>query len=240
MNRLWKNRAVLVVFTLVYSGLALAFVVDGYRSEPPVPPLVARLREITPLPLRISAEDLIKNGGDTSVLACYACHDEKKKPQVPLDEAGRVIMPVDHQDLIFSMRNCVVCHTPAHSVEIEYDADGNTLIPPAHAGDIAIAHGGNGRNSSCFNCHNPDKLDQLVTRDGTTLKLEEATLLCASCHGPTYRDWEAGIHGRTTGYWRRDLGPARREGCASCHDPHAPAFPQFIPRPGPVRRAPHP
>ncbi len=194
------------------------------------------------VPVRTSAEHLLKSGGDTSGLDCYACHDANKTPQVPRDAAGQVQLPKDHIDLIFSMRSCASCHTDGKSLEIEYDDEGNTVIPPAHERDKVLAHGGSNRNNDCFNCHDPQKLNELVTRDGTRLKLEQATRLCASCHGPSYRDWEAGIHGRTTGHWNRSMGEATREGCTSCHDPHAPAFPLMIPRPGPyeLRIAPLP
>jgi cytochrome c553 len=74
----------------------------------------------------------------------------------------------------------------------------------------------------------------LQTRDGRELKLSEPTALCGSCHGPTYRDWEMGIHGRTSGYWNRKpvLGEERKV-CVNCHDPHAPKFPGRKPAPGP-------
>lgn len=238
MTHARKTTLALALSSAAFLGLAVAFTLDSRRSNSPAPSRPIRTQAITPMTVRISAETLIKSGGDTSILDCYACHDEKKKPKVSLDDAGRVILPKDHSDLIFGMRNCAACHSADQGVKIETGADGNAIIPPAHAGDLVIAHGGKSRNSSCFNCHNPAKLDQLVTRDGTALKLEQATLLCASCHGPTYRDWEAGIHGRTTGYWRRDLGPATRDGCTSCHDPHAPAFPALIPLPGPQRPNP--
>jgi hypothetical protein len=65
------------------------------------------------------------------------------------------------------------------------------------------------------------------------LKIVESPALCGSCHGPTYRDWEAGVHGRTSGYWQRDLGSIDRKVCTSCHNPHSPAFPSRPPAPGP-------
>lgn len=228
-----KTFLVLAVSAATFLGLAAVFVIDSARRPDAAPVQPARSIPRGTAPVRISAEMLIRTDGDTSILDCYACHDQAKQPQVPVNAAGRVVLPPDHADLIFGMRNCVACHAPAADYEIGYDAEGNTIIPPAHAADLIIAHGLNSRNSACFNCHNPAQLDQLVTRDGTALKLEQATLLCASCHGPTYRDWEAGIHGRTTGFWRLDLGETTRESCTSCHDPHAPAFPLLIPLPGP-------
>jgi hypothetical protein len=131
-------------------------------------------------------------------------------------------------------------------VKLEYAADGAVIMPKAHQDLLVMAHGRNNRNDNCFNCHNSAKLNELVTREGLHLKFDQATALCASCHGPTFRDWEAGVHGRTSGYWDRSKGPITREECTSCHDPHAPAFPQLIPLPGPrpmhapVAAAPNP
>jgi hypothetical protein len=127
---------------------------------------------------------------------------------------------------------CYACHEKSKPVTVHFDTNNVLKLPEEH-NDLVIRHGRNNRNNHCFNCHDPENLDRLKTRDGQLFKLEESTLLCASCHGPTYRDWEAGVHGRTSGYWNRALGPTTRQGCASCHDPHAPAFPSVKPGPGP-------
>ncbi len=127
---------------------------------------------------------------------------------------------------------CYGCHERNKAPVIKLDARGNILLSREHS-DIVMRHGRSGRNESCFNCHDSGKLDQLKTRDGQTFTWEEATQLCASCHGTTYRDWEAGLHGRTTGYWDRSHGSATRQECTSCHHPHAPQFPSMNPAPGP-------
>jgi hypothetical protein len=227
-----KTTIVFAVFTAAFSALAVGFVLastkDTIRTK-----ALATTPAPSPATVRISAGELKRSGGDTSGLDCYACHDEKKSVDVTFGTDGRIVLPKEHADLIFSMRNCVACHGTATTVKVEYTADGTLIMPEAHRDLLSVAHGRSNRNDHCFNCHNPAKLDQLVTRDGTKLKFEEATQLCASCHGPSYRDWEAGIHGRTTGYWNRQMGPSTRAECTSCHDPHAPAFPQLIPLPGP-------
>lgn len=234
MNGENKKIFALLGCTAVFLALGGGFIATSGGRQPIAPPLSAgTVAKIETGPVRISAAELIKSGGDASALDCYACHDEKKMPQVPRDDTGRVRLPPDHADLIFSMRNCASCHPAGKPVKLETDPKGNTIIPPAHAQDLQMAHGENSRNNGCFNCHDPAKLNQLVTRDGTKLKLAAATPLCASCHGPTYRDWEAGIHGRTSGSWDRASGAVTRLECASCHDPHAPAFPRMIPLPGP-------
>jgi uncharacterized CHY-type Zn-finger protein len=115
---------------------------------------------------------------------------------------------------------------------LRYDKDHKLVVPKEHE-DVVMMHGRHDRNNNCFNCHNETNLVVLQTRDGRQLKVEESPSLCGSCHGPTFRDWEAGVHGRTSGYWNRALGPIERKQCVSCHNPHSPAFPPRKPAPGP-------
>ena len=65
------------------------------------------------------------------------------------------------------------------------------------------------------------------------MKFQDSPQLCGSCHGPTLEDWEAGAHGRISGYWNRSLGPITRQLCVNCHNPHSPAFQGRKPAPGP-------
>ena len=81
------------------------------------------------------------------------------------------------------------------------------------------------RNNNCFNCHDEQNLELFQTRDGRELSFGDSTPLCGSCHGPTYRDWEAGAHGRTSGLWNRDPAGFKRQNCVSCHNPHSPKVP---------------
>ncbi len=128
---------------------------------------------------------------------------------------------------------CNACHEVGdHARKLRLDEKGSVILPDAHS-ELVMRHGRSNRNDNCFNCHDEANREMLRTRDGRMLKLEESTMLCASCHGPTYRDWESGIHGRTSGFWKRDLGPIVRKDCADCHDPHAPAFPSVKTAPGP-------
>ena len=128
--------------------------------------------------------------------------------------------------------DCYICHDKNKPPKLKLDAEGNVVVPKEHA-DIVMGHGRHNRNNNCFNCHDETNLELLQTRDGRQLKIAESPALCGSCHGPTYRDWEAGVHGRTSGYWDRDLGPIDRKVCASCHNPHSPPFPSRQPAPGP-------
>jgi predicted CXXCH cytochrome family protein len=243
MMRVQKTTLTLALILVLFATLAVWF-----ASVPAVPPLTARqplvpsaaLAGIVPGTVRISAAQLIKSGGDTSGLACYACHHKDSPPVIKYDDQHRIVLPKEHADLIFSMRNCAECHAPDDPVKLNYADDGSLIMPEAHKNLLSMAHGRNARNDYCYNCHDPDELDQLHTAEGAKLKFDQATLLCAGCHGPTYRDWEAGVHGRTGGYWDRTAGPIKREECTSCHDPHAPSFTGLIPMPGPHLLHPRP
>src|SRR5690242_18597821 len=128
--------------------------------------------------------------------------------------------------------DCYTCHEKNKPPKLKFDAEGNVVVPKEHD-DIVMAHGRHHRNNNCFNCHDEANLELLQTRDGRHLKIVESPALCGSCHGPTYRDWEAGVHGRTSGYWDRKLGPIDRKVCTSCHNPHSPPFPSRPPAPRP-------
>jgi hypothetical protein len=128
--------------------------------------------------------------------------------------------------------DCYGCHEKNKPPKLKLDDEGNVIVPKEHD-DIVMGHGRHKRNNNCFNCHDETNLELLQTRDGRHLKIVESPALCGSCHGPTYRDWEAGVHGRTSGFWKRDLGPIDRKVCTSCHNPHSPPFPSRQPAPGP-------
>jgi hypothetical protein len=128
--------------------------------------------------------------------------------------------------------DCYACHEKDKPPQLRFDTNHNLIIPKEHS-DIVMHHGSHERNNNCFNCHNENNLTLLQTRDGHEVTFTNSQLLCGSCHGPTLRDWEAGVHGRTSGYWDRALGPADRKLCVNCHNPHSPKFPGRKPAPGP-------
>jgi hypothetical protein len=78
----------------------------------------------------------------------------------------------------------------------------------------------------CYRCHTKEDIDRLHLADGTLVSFDQAYELCGSCHGDKLRDWKAGIHGLTTGWW---LGARVRRSCPACHDPHEPRFPLMTP-----------
>jgi hypothetical protein len=229
-----KSNLVVAGLVVLFLALAASFVFSPDRAPIRQDPELSKL--VTPAPkvatLRITAQQLKAGTGDSSILDCYACHDEKKPPTVKLGADGSIVFPKEHADLRLMMANCAACHVDK-KLEVEYAKDGAVVMPKAHEDLLAMGHGRNNRNTNCFNCHSQSKLNELVTRDGTRLTFDQAPLLCASCHGPTYRDWELGMHGRTNGYWDTKQGPAVRQDCNACHDPHGPAIPQIIPLAGP-------
>jgi hypothetical protein len=128
--------------------------------------------------------------------------------------------------------DCYVCHEKNKPPPIRFDANQKIIIPKEHA-NIVMGHGSHDRNNLCYNCHNEANLLTYQVRDGRELKFDTIPPLCGSCHGPTYRDWEAGAHGRTNGFWDRTRGDIKRLVCVNCHDPHSPGIPSLAPAPGP-------
>lgn len=120
--------------------------------------------------------------------------------------------------------SCMECHQ-----SIETRRGPKRLL--AEHEDIILDHG---RNNDCLNCHHPENRDAYVDYADGEISSKTPQLLCAKCHGPTYRDWEAGIHGRRSGHWDLAAGEQKRLACIQCHDPHRPQFAPMAPMPGPA------
>lgn len=178
------------------------------------------------------------------ILTCVFLTDATGRPpalrQIPLVDTNFLDTATSrrsYRDLVqakedLSDYDCYGCHEKNKPPVLRYDTNQNLIVPKEHP-DIVMGHGSHGRNNNCYNCHNEANLETLQSRDGRTLTFADSPQLCGSCHGPTYRDWEAGVHGRTSGYWNRDLGPIDRKQCVNCHNPHSPHFPSRHPAPGP-------
>jgi hypothetical protein len=98
--------------------------------------------------------------------------------------------------------------------------------------EIHLAHGINRR---CLNCHHPANREAFVDDFGNEIPWDQPQLSCAKCHGPVYRDWQHGSHGRINGYWDTKEGEMVRLKCIACHDPHHPPFPSIASAPPPRR-----
>jgi len=83
----------------------------------------------------------------------------------------------------------------------------------------------------CLDCHDARNRDKLRLFNGELIGFSESYRLCGECHGPVFRDWKAGIHGKRTGYFFK--GKRTYLLCASCHDPHEPKFRPIKPEPPP-------
>ncbi|HOF70644.1 MAG TPA: hypothetical protein PLV05_08485 [Verrucomicrobiota bacterium] len=161
-------------------------------------------------------------------------------PQPALDAAGDAYLDTTPPrrmvglDLIRNgwTYNCMECHR-LFPAKWHYDR------PMAEHQDIRLEHG---NNRFCLNCHHPTNRNAFVDYDGGEIAAADVALLCGKCHGTIYRDWEAGVHGRVSGFWKADLGGKTRLRCIQCHDPHHPKFEAMKPLP-PLRypaRGAHP
>jgi hypothetical protein len=115
--------------------------------------------------------------------------------------------------------NCMECHKmlPARW---HYDR------PMVEHRTITLDHG---NNRFCLNCHHATNRNAFVDYDGSEIAEADVVLLCAKCHGPIYRDWQAGVHGRRNGYWNQAKGARTQLRCIQCHDPHQPKFQSMKP-----------
>jgi len=117
--------------------------------------------------------------------------------------------------------NCMECHK-LFPAKWHYDR------PMAEHQDIKLDHG---NNRFCLNCHHLTNRNAFMDYDGAEIAQADVVLLCAKCHGTTYRDWQAGAHGRQNGYWNLQQGTKTKLRCIQCHDPHSPKFKPMQPLP---------
>jgi len=117
--------------------------------------------------------------------------------------------------------NCMECHK-LFPAKWHYDR------PMNEHKDLTLDHG---NNRFCLNCHHPTNRNAFVDYDGAEIAQADVVKLCAKCHGTTYRDWEAGVHGRQNGFWNTSMGDKTKLRCIQCHDPHSPKFKAMKPLP---------
>jgi len=92
----------------------------------------------------------------------------------------------------------------------------------------------------CLDCHHTETRNKLVDNFGNEISFNQSQQLCGKCHGPIYRDWRDGIHGKRIGEWAAD-GKKRWFVCTECHNPHdvqqgsrLSGFAQIRPEPAPM------
>lgn len=120
-------------------------------------------------------------------------------------------------------QRCNDCHT---LFEAERDP-GRELVQHTH---IQLRHG---TNDSCLNCHDRTNRERLAVRNGDPVPFADVAQLCAQCHGPVYRDWLKGTHGKRIGAWDPASPNSVKLTCSQCHDPHSPAYAPMTPLPAP-------
>ena len=155
--------------------------------------------------------------------------DTKDNPYHFIQSSGNVAFVPDSAQLIpvesFSSDYfpCNDCHS-----ELEPNTQRRELTEMHD--DIIFDH--DSENRWCLACHYSDDRDSLVLAGGKLLGFNESYKLCGQCHGPKYRDWKLGIHGKRTGEWN---GQKQYRLCVHCHDPHSPKFKSLEPMPPPRR-----
>ena len=85
---------------------------------------------------------------------------------------------------------------------------------------LVVQHGSN----TCLSCHNSTDYGSLHLANNRRVEFTDVVTLCSQCHGPQWRDFRHGAHGGMNGFWDMTKGDRLRQGCTSCHDPHAPKY----------------
>ncbi|MDP6377577.1 MAG: hypothetical protein QF921_02360 [Pseudomonadales bacterium] len=71
----------------------------------------------------------------------------------------------------------------------------------------------------CLDCHHSETRNHFTDHSGNLIDMNEPQKLCGKCHGPAYRDWRGGLHGKRIGEWA-STGKKRWFVCTECHNPH--------------------
>jgi hypothetical protein len=136
-------------------------------------------------------------------------------PKLSPDYADTATVRKVRTEMTFDGAPCQSCHDGSEPLQ------GDPKNKGVFHEKIVIKHG---RNEHCFNCHNRKQPADFSNFDLSPIKLADVQLLCAKCHGTTFRDWNYGAHGRRSGYWDVSKGGPKPTVCIACHDPHWPIF----------------
>ena len=111
---------------------------------------------------------------------------------------------------------CATCHATRTP---NFDNAATADLDLFHHG-LVVKHGSN----TCLSCHNSADYGSLHLANNKRVEFTDVVTLCSQCHGPQWRDFQHGAHGGMNGYWDLSKGDRSRNGCTSCHDPHAPKY----------------
>ena len=145
-------------------------------------------------------------------------------PKTPTQYTDTATVRKVRKDMAFDGAPCNSCHEGTEPLQ------GDPKEKGVFHEKIELKHG---RNQHCFNCHHRRQPADFSNFDGSPIHLANIQLLCAKCHGTTYRDWNLGAHGRRSGYWNESNGGPKRTVCIACHDPHWPLFTPLEAAPAP-------
>lgn len=148
-------------------------------------------------------------------LACFWALDGRAKEED---------FPVPRPPLSEGIFPCSACHA---------GMEANTKrreLKEEHT-NIQLKHGSVSR--WCLDCHDAANRDMLKLASGENIDFSHSYELCGQCHGPTYRDWKVGVHGKRIGYF--EGGPRTYFLCVNCHNPHDPKFKPIKPEPPPFK-----
>ena len=137
-----------------------------------------------------------------------------KKVLAQVPESENEFYVLERQSMIKSYP-CSNCHSvPLEELKAESKdkKKAHWNIELVHAGSDAM---------ECNTCHDTNNLDQLKTITGKALTFDHSYKQCAQCHSQQYKDWIGGAHGKRVAGW---APPRLIYSCASCHNPHSPAF----------------
>jgi uncharacterized CHY-type Zn-finger protein len=71
----------------------------------------------------------------------------------------------------------------------------------------------------CLDCHHTQTRNKFVDHNGGEIDFNQPQVLCGKCHGPLYREWREGLHGKRIGEFA-STGKKRWFVCTECHNPH--------------------
>lgn len=78
----------------------------------------------------------------------------------------------------------------------------------------------------CATCHDDKNHMKLMKFEGEEVSFNHSYQLCQKCHFQQVNDWAGGAHGKRLGGW---AGTRKVTNCATCHNPHDPAFKSKLP-----------